>query len=100
MEKNHRHTGEMIIVCLIAAAIPALLIFDGIQTRRYENLVDEVSGLEKKQEELVQENKKLVIDISLLSSADRIEKIAENDLGMHKAQSGDIVRIEMKGTKK
>jgi cell division protein FtsL len=100
MGKNHRHVGEIIIVCLMAAAVPVLLIIDGIQTRRYENLSDEVSGLEKKQEELVEENKKLVTDISLLSSADRIEKIAENDLGMHKAETGDIVRVEIKGTKK
>jgi cell division protein FtsL len=100
MEKNHRHVSEMIIVCIIAAAIPALLILDGVQARRYENLSDEVSRLERKQEELVEENKKMVTDISLLSSSDRVEKIAENELGMHKADTDDIVRIEMKGAKK
>ncbi|HAH60626.1 MAG TPA: cell division protein FtsL [Treponema sp.] len=100
MKKKQRHVSEIIIVCLIAAAVPALLILDGIQARRYENLSDEVSGLEKKQEELVEDNKKLVTDISLLSSTDRIEKIAENDLGMHKAETDDIVRVEMKGAKK
>jgi cell division protein FtsL len=100
MVKKNKHVNELIIVCLAAVAVPALLILDGIQTRRYENLSDEVSGLEKKQEELVEENKKLVTDISLLSSTDRIEKTAENDLGMHKAETDDIVRIEMKGTKK
>jgi cell division protein FtsL len=100
MVKKHRHVSEMIIVCLVAAAIPALLLIDGIQARRYENLSDEVSKLEKKQESLIEENKKLVTDISLLSSTDRVEKIAENDLGMHKAETDDIVRVEMKGRKK
>lgn len=100
MKKKQRHVSEIIIVCLISAAVPALLILDGVQARRYENLSDEVSGLEKKQEELVEDNKKLVTDISLLSSTDRIEKIAENDLGMHKAETDDIVRVEMKGAKK
>ena len=100
MDKKHKHVNEMIIVCIIAAAVPSLLILEGVQARRYENLSDEVSRLERKQETLVEDNKKKVTDISLLSSSDRVEKIAENELGMHKADTDDIVRIEMKGTKK
>jgi cell division protein FtsB len=100
MEKKHKHVCELILVCIIAAAVPALLILEGIQARRYENLSDEVSRLERKQEALVEDNKKKVTDISLLSSSDRVEKIAENELGMHKADTDDIVRIEMKGSKK
>ena len=46
------------------------------------------------------ENKKLVSDIAVLSSADRIEKIAVEELGMHKAETEDIVRVEMTGEKK
>ena len=34
------------------------------------------------------------------SSADRIEKMAVEELGMHKAQADDIVRVEMTGEKK
>lgn len=100
MENKHGHVKEMILVCLIALAVPVLLILDGIQARKYEDLSDEVSSLEKKQEDLVEENKKLVTDISLLSSADRVEKMAQNELGMHKAETDDIVRVEMKGAKK
>ena len=100
MEKKHKRVSELILVCIIAAAVPSLLILEGIQARRYENLSDEVSRLERKQEALVEDNKKKVTDISLLSSSDRVEKIAENELGMHKADTDDIVRIEMKGAKK
>lgn len=100
MEKKHKQVSELILVCIIAAAVPSLLILEGIQARRYENLSDEVSRLERKQEALVEDNKKKVTDISLLSSSDRVEKIAENELGMHKADTDDIVRIEMKGAKK
>ena len=39
-------------------------------------------------------------DISVLTSAERIERIAEEELGMHKAESEDIVRVEMTGEKK
>ena len=59
-----------------------------------------VSELENKQEKLIEENKKLVSDIAVLSSADRIEKIAVEELGMHKAETEDIVRVEMTGEKK
>lgn len=52
--------------------------------------------LEKKQEKLIAENKKLITDISVLSSSDRIETIAENDLGMRKAETEEIVRVEMR----
>ncbi len=85
---------------LLAAAIPLLLIFYAVQTRRYAELSREISELETKQERLVEQNKKLVGEISLLSSTDRIEKIASEELGMHKAESEDIVRVEMNNSKK
>jgi cell division protein FtsL len=99
MEKKNGFIKSLVI-CLIAAAIPALLILDGIQSRKYEDLSDEVSKLEKKQDDLVEENKKLVTDISLLSATSRVETMAQNELGMHKAETDDIVRVEMKGAKK
>ena len=97
MKRKYGRVRETLVVCLIALSIPLLLIAGGMQARKYEDLSDEVSALEKKQEALVEENKKLVTDISLLASTERIEKIAENELGMHKAQTDDIVRVEMKG---
>ncbi len=88
-----------IFVCAIAAMIPLLLILYGFQTKRYSELSKEVSRLERTQEELVEQNKKLVGDISLLSSTDEIEKKAVEELGMHKAETEDIVRVEMNGAK-
>ena len=57
-----------------------------------------LNGMVKQMEEqikLVEENKKLITDISLLSSAQRIGNIAENELDMHKAETEEIVRVEM-----
>ena len=54
----------------------------------------------KKQADLVEQNKKLITDISVLSSSDRIEKIATEELEMRPAESDEIVRVEMKGSKK
>ena len=80
--------------------IPFVLCLYAAQARRYTALTAEIRELERKQEKLIEENKKLVSDIAVLSSADRIEKIAVEELGMHKAETEDIVRVEMTGEKK
>ena len=86
--------------CIFVLAIPAVLCLYAVQARRYTVLTSEIKELEKKQEKLIEENKKLVSDIAVLSSADRIEKIAVEELGMHKAETEDIVRVEMTGERK
>ena len=89
-----------IFITLVAVSVPVMLCLYAIEAKKYTTLKKEVSDLETKQEKLVEENKKLVSDIAVLSSADRIEKIASEELGMHKAESEDIVRVEMTGEKK
>lgn len=100
MKRAVKNVLYKILICVIAALIPLLLIFYGFQTKRYAELAREVRNLEKTQEELIEQNKKLVGDISLISSTDVIEKKAVEELGMHKAETEDIVRVEMNGEKK
>ena len=89
-------TKFKIIGCAAAVLIPALLVLDAFQAKKYAKLQKELEALEVKQQDLIEKNRKLISDISVLSSSDRIEKIAEQDLGMHKAKSEDIVRVEIK----
>ncbi|HOE09292.1 MAG TPA: cell division protein FtsL, partial [Treponemataceae bacterium] len=56
----------------------------------------EVKKLESVESALIENNKNLVAEISLLSSAERIESFAINELGMRKAGSDEIVRVEVK----
>ena len=70
-----------------------------VYREKYADLKKEVLSLERKQAELIEQNKKLITDISVLSSSDRIETIAEEELGMRKAESEEIVRVEMKEKK-
>lgn len=79
-----------------AVLIPALLVIQAVQSYRYKRLCSEIQMLETKQTELVEQNRKLISDISVLSSSERIEEIAENELGMHKASTEDIVRVEIR----
>ncbi len=104
MKKEAQNKGKdffkIIFICIFAVSIPLLLGLYAYQTKKYTDLTNEVTRLEKEQESLVEENKRLVSEISILSSAERIEKLATEELGMHKAESEDIVRIEMTGEKK
>ena len=100
MKAKIKYILHRILVCLLAISIPLLLIAYGFQSKKYSELSREVNRLEKTQEELIEQNKKLVGDISLLSSSDVIEKKAVEELGMHKAETEDIVRVEMNGAKK
>ncbi len=86
---------RLLFVCLFALCVPALLIIDGVHARKYTDLERQVEELEKRQQQLIEENKKLITDISLLSSSERIEKIARDELGMREAESDEIVRVEM-----
>ena len=97
MKLNAREKLIKVITFVLAALVPLLLIVYGIQTKRYADLSREINELEKKQERLIEQNKKLIGDISLLSSTDRIERIATDELGMHKAETEDIFRVEMNG---
>ncbi len=83
-------------VILLALLIPALMILAGIQTHRYSVLEKRVEQLNMSQYDIIEESKRLVSDISVLSNSDRIEKIATEELGMRKAESEEIIRVEIK----
>ena len=85
-----------IVTIVCAVLVPLLFALNAIQADRYMRAQDEIRTLEQKQVELVEENKRLITDISLLSSGERIGKIAEEELGMRKAESEEIVRVEMR----
>lgn len=87
-------------ICIIVLTVPLMLCLYAVQAREFSILTNEIQELERKQEKLIEENKKLVKDIAILSSAERIEKSAVEELGMHKAEADDIVRVEMTGERK
>ena len=89
-----------IMICILALSIPALLVMNGIQSRKYTDLERQITALEKKQADLIEQNKKLITDISLLSNTDRIEKLAKDNLNMRPAETDEIVRVEMKDSSK
>ena len=91
-----KNLGWKIFTIACAVLVPLLFALNAMQAARYMKVQNEVKALERKQVELVEENKRLITDISLLSSGERIGKIAEDELGMRKAESEEIVRVEMR----
>ena len=91
-----KELGWKIFTIACAALVPILFALNAMQADRYMKAQDEIKQLEQKQVELVEENKRLITDISLLSSGERVGKIAEEELGMRKAESEEIVRVEMR----
>lgn len=89
--------GKIILNCVLALSTVALLFLYGINAKKITDLKKEIEILEKEQKQYVEENKKLVSEISQLSNPERIERIATEELGMHKADSTDILRVEMSG---
>ena len=82
---------------LLALSIPFFLVITMVQSKQYMDIEKEVAKLEQDQKNLIESNKALVTDISVLSSSERIEKIAVDQLGMRKATSDEIVRVSIKG---
>ncbi|NLM01636.1 MAG: cell division protein FtsL [Treponema sp.] len=91
---------KTIALIILALGIPSLLIFQGFQSKRYAKLEDEIRKLEIQQADLIEKNNQLISEINLLSSSERIEKIATEELGMRKADSSEIIRVEVTGGKK
>ncbi len=86
-----------VFICILALAIPALLVLNTLQARKFARLEEDVLAIEKRQYEVIEENKRLIASISKLSSPDRIEMIATDTLNMEKAKPEDIIRVEVKG---
>jgi cell division protein FtsL len=85
-----------VALILLAIAIPLVLFAGVAQTSRYTALETEVRNMENEQHEVITLNKRLVSGIAVLSTPERIERVATLDLGMKKAEPSQIMRIELK----
>ena len=70
------------LVGILIVLIPLLLFANVYQAFRYSQLEGEVGELESQQRELLEENKRTILAISLLTSPERIATLAEEHLGL------------------
>jgi cell division protein FtsL len=86
-----------LFVYFVALTIPAILALVSWQSTRYLDLERKVVALEKEQEEWVESNNRLIAAIAVLSSSERIEYIAQNQLGLSRVQPEDVLQIKIEG---
>jgi cell division protein FtsL len=89
---------KKIFFYLMVLSIPLLLGLASWQSARYGDLERELGRLEKTQQEWVENNKRLIAGISLLSSPDRIEHIARDELGLEKKRPEEVLLIHITGS--
>ena len=83
-----------ILLLLIAATVPGIIFLTVRQVHNYNEINSEVHSLIMSQRELFEQNKRMVANLSILSSPGRIDELAENILELQKTTT-DRVRIEI-----
>ncbi len=85
---------------LIFLTLPVFLFVNVWQVYRYKNLENTIEQLEEEQQEWVEKNKRLIAGIAVLSSPERLAKLAENDLELEKLTPGRLIRILLDSRKR
>ena len=86
---------KKIFAIVLTLLIPLFLFAVVLQSSRYAAVERELADYNKEQARIVEENKKKISGISILSKPERIEKIAVEELKMRKALSGEILRVSI-----
>jgi len=87
--------GTLALLYFIVLTIPLFLGLCAWQSARYVELDREVRDLEAVQEDWVESNRRLIAGIAVLSSSERIEKIAVKDLGLKKIEPERVLQIRI-----
>lgn len=93
--KKTNNVKKSIWLCALALIVPLLLVAGLFQIHRFRTLKAEVDELDSRQYSIIDGNRRLVGEISLLAGSDRIEQTAVEEYGMQKAESEDIVRVRV-----
>ena len=89
-----------LLAFILTVSIPCLFFLTVKQSQVYNTLEREVNAYNDEQNRLIAENKRKISAISILSKPQRIEKIAVEELVMHKADSSQIIRVSLDKEKK
>jgi cell division protein FtsL len=91
---------RLVLLYLFTLTLPLFLGVSVWEARRYTELQREVRRLDVTQEEWIESNKRLIAEIALLSSAERIEKIAVEQLRLSKKQPEEILQIRIESNRR
>jgi len=84
-----------ILLYACAISIPLFLALDAWQASRYAAMSAELARLEAAQREWLENNKRLIAGIAVLSASERIERIARNELGLTLKSPEEVLQIRI-----
>ena len=90
---------KYLLLYFFALTIPIFLGLLVWQSNRYQNLAKDLVRLEQTQTEWIESNKRLIAGIAEYSSAQRIDKIAKNQLDLRKIPPEYYLQVRIMGGK-
>lgn len=82
------------LLVLLIVLLPVLLFANVFQAYRYSMLEREITRLERRQHELIERNKRVILAISVLTSPDRVGSLAERELGLQRLDPEDLIFLD------
>lgn len=82
------------LVALLILLVPVLLFTNVVQAFRYGRLEREVAELEREQHALIEENKRAILAITVLTSPGRVGDLAEGVLDLGRISTEEIIRLQ------
>jgi len=84
---------KKMLVLFLVLTVPALIFLSVWQVFSFQRLEAEVGSLEDRQKEWFEENKRKIISIEYLSSPQRLDQIAREELELQKMDPDKVIRI-------
>jgi cell division protein FtsL len=88
---------QYLLVYFVALSVPAMLALVSWQSARYVDLEQKTAALETRQKDWVEGNNRLIVAIVMFSSSERIEHIAQDQLGLSRIGPENVLQIKITG---
>ena len=88
---------KRIFALFLFLTFPLFTFLNVWQSYRYNKQQSEIAALERKQQEWLEQNKRIITGIEVLSSPERIENLAQNELGLRQPEPDRIIQIRIPG---
>lgn len=85
--------GKKIFLYALVISVPLALCAVVWQASRYSTLKRDTKNLVERQEDCIENNKRLMAEITTLSSAARIDSVAQQSLGLSKRKPEEVLQV-------
>jgi cell division protein FtsL len=90
---------KKVFLYIAVLSVPLSLLAVTGQSERYAALSAEVARVTEQQTKIIEENRRLIAEIAVLSSSARIEQIAKTNLGLERKPPEEVIEVTIKNNK-